>query len=109
MKGADRLKNLQILFQYISSHKGFTIYMAYQNFSGLEPGIKKVSDVFVVWRPHDRDEMASNGKRVELDRGLLKAKFDKMCQDGHDCICIDKTRKSPAPVRLNVTQPIVID
>ena len=109
MKGPERLKNLQTLFRYVSSHKGFTIYMAYQNFFGLEAVIKKVSNVFIVWRPHDRDEMELIGKRVGLDKGLLREVFDTVCENEHDSICIDHTKKSPAPLRLNITQPIEVD
>ena len=57
MKGPERLKNLQTLFRYVSSHKGFSLCLSFQNFFGLEPVIKKVSNIFVIWLPRDRDEI----------------------------------------------------
>ena len=46
MKGPERLKNLQTLFRYVSSHKGFLLCLNHQNFFGLEPVIKKVSNIY---------------------------------------------------------------
>jgi len=34
MKGRERLRNLQTLFRYVSSHKGFSLCLSYQNFFG---------------------------------------------------------------------------
>jgi hypothetical protein len=108
MKGSERLKNLQTLFRYVSSHKGFSLCLSYQNFFGLEPVIKKVSNIFVVWRPRDRDEIGRIEKRVGLEKGQLREIFDAVAEDDHDCICVDHTKGSPAPLRLNIATPIEI-
>ena len=108
MKGPERLKNLQTLFRYVSSHKGFSLMLSFQNFFGLEPVIKKCSNVFVVWRPRDRDEIGRIEKRVGLDQGVLKDIFDAVAHDEHDSIMIDHTHQSPAPLRLNLFTPIEI-
>jgi hypothetical protein len=99
MKGSDRLKNLQVLFRYVSSHKGFSLCLSYQNFFGLEPVIKKVSNIFVVWRPRDRDEIGRIEKRVGLEKfSMLWQKMNMT----HTC-------RSPAPLRLSIADPIEID
>ena len=108
MKGAERLKNLQTLFRYVSSHKNFSLGMAHQNFFGLEPVIKKCSNIFVVWRPRDRDEIGRIEKRVGLDKGALKDIFDAVAPNDYDSICVDHTRNSPAPLRLNLWTPIEV-
>ena len=109
MKGPERLKNLQTLFRYVSSHMGFSLCLNHQNFFGLEPVIKKVSNIFVLWLPRDRDEIGRIEKRVGLDKGVLKDIFDAVTQDEHDSITVDHTKNSPAPLRLNLFQPIEID
>ena len=109
MKGAERLKNLQTLFRYISSHKGFSLCLNFQNFFGLEPVIKKCANIFVIWRPRDRDEIGRIEKRVGLDKGTLKEIFDAVAPDDIDSICVDHTRNSPAPLRLNMWTPIEVD
>ena len=106
MKGPERLKNLQTLFRYVSSHKGFSLMLSHQNFFSLEPVIKKCSNVFVVWRPRDRDEIGRIEKRVGLDKGVLKSIFDAVAPNEHDSIMVDHTPHSPAPLRLNLFHPI---
>jgi len=76
-------------------------------FLRLEPVIKKVSDVFIVWKPRDRDEIGR--KRVGLEKGVLGEIFKELTCDGRDSITIDLTRNSPARLRLNVIHPIEID
>lgn len=105
MKGAERLKNLQTLFRYVSSHKGVSVCLAYQQFFGLEPVIKKLSNIFVLYRPRDRDEVGRIEKRVGLEKGTLKELFQTFCKGAHDSICVDLTG-SPAPLRFNIIHPI---
>src|SRR4051812_17814625 len=81
MKGPERLKNLQTLFRYVSSHKGFSLCLSHQNFFGLEAVIKKVSNIFVIWKPRNRDEIGRD-RRKEI--------FDAVAHDEHDCICVDQ-------------------
>ena len=107
MKGSKRLSNLQTLFRYTSSHKGFSLCLAHQNFFGLEPVIKKCANIFVVWKPRDRDEIGRIEKRVGLEKGTLKEIFDA-AKDDHDSICIDHTRGTSAPLRLNLFTEIMI-
>lgn len=109
MKGSDRLKNLQTLFRYVSSHKGFSLCLSFQNFFGLEPVIKKCANIFVVWLPRDRDEIGRIEKRVGLDKGVLKEIFAAVAHDEHDSICIDHTKGTVAPLRLNLFHPILLE
>ena len=85
-KGSKRLKYLQTLFQYTSGHKGFSLCLAHQNFFGLEPVSKKCANIFVVWKPRDRDEIGRIEKRVGLEKGTLKEIFDAITKDDHDSI-----------------------
>ena len=70
--------------------------MAHQNFFGLEPVIKKVSNIFVVWKPRDRDEIGRIKNQFGLEKGELPEIFDAVTSDEHDCICVDHTKASPA-------------
>ena len=108
MKGSERLKNLQTLFRYVSTHKGFSLMCTYQNFFGLEPVIKKCANVFVIWKPRDRDEIGRIEKRVGLEQGTLRDIFDAVARDEHDSIMVDHTAGTSAPLRLNIFTPIEI-
>jgi hypothetical protein len=107
MKGTDRLKNLQTLFRYISSHKGISLCLAHQNFFGLEPVIRKNANIFVVWKPRDREELARIENRVGLEKGMLRSIFTQFWGRRHDSICVDCTPDTPYPLRLNISIPIV--
>ena len=74
-----------------------------------EPVIKKCANIFVLWKPRDRDEIGRIEKRVGLEKGMLKAMFDMFVKDEHDSITVDHTKGSPHPLRLNLFQPIEID
>jgi hypothetical protein len=105
----ERLKNLGILFRYASSHKNLTIYFAHQSFFDLPPLIKKMANVFIIWRPRARNELALIENRVGMPIGSLEHLFNTVATGPRDSICIDHTLGTPAPLRLNVFQPLVTD
>ena len=97
----ERLKNLQTLFRYVSSHKGISICMAHQHFFSLEPVLKRVSNIFIVWKSKDQREISQIESRVGLVAGTLNLIFS-YCRSPHDSVCIDHTANSPAPLRVNL-------
>ena len=105
----ERLKNLAIMFRYASTHKGLTIYFAHQSFFNIIPLVKKMADVFIVWKPRARNELSLIENRVGLPDGTLKELFKTIATEHRDSICIDLKEKSPAPLRLNVWQKIEIE
>jgi hypothetical protein len=111
MKGAshDRLKNLGILFRYVSSHKGFSLCLCHQDYFGLPTLLKKVANVFCIWRPHSRNELSLIENRCGLEKGLLKELFGTVATGARDSICVDRTLCSPAPLRLNLWTPIEVE
>ena len=104
----ERLKNLAIMFRYASTHKGLTIYFAHQNFFNIIPLVKKMADVFIVWKPRARNELSLIENRVGLPDGTLKELFKTVATEHRDSICIDLKEKSFAPLRKNVWTPIDI-
>ena len=102
----ERLKNLAIMFRYASTHKGLTIYFAHQSFFSIMPLVKKMADVFIVWKPRARNELSLIENRCGLEDGTLKELFKTVATEHRDSICIDLKEKSPAPLRLNVWQKI---
>ena len=83
--------------------------LAHQNFFGLDPEIKKNANIFILYKPHSRKEITCIEDRVGMDKGQLKEIFKKYCDDEHDSICVDHTKRSPARLRLNVSTPIQFD
>ena len=102
----ERLKNLAILFRYASTHKSLTIYFAHQSFFNVIPLIKKMSNVYILWKPRARTEITLIEDRVGMPKDSLKELFKTVATGDKDSICIDMTSKTPAPLRLNIWQPI---
>lgn len=105
----ERKKNLAIMFRYASTHKGLTIYFAHQSFFDVPPLIKKMSDVFILWRARARNELQMIENRVSLPKGSLKQLFDTIAKGHKDSICIDLKEGTPAKLRLNIWSPIELE
>ena len=103
----ERNKNLAILFRYVSSHRFMTIYMAHQSFFDLPPIVKKMANVFVIYRPRARTELSLIENRVGLAKGELAHLFDTVATGPRDSLMVDFTIGSPAPLRLNIFTPLI--
>ena len=104
-----RLRNIATLMRYCSSHKGFSVMVAFQDFFGLDPIVKKVANIFLVWKPHARSESSLIDNRVGLRKGTLRTLFAEVATGPHDFITIDLTHNSPMPLRLGLWESIEID
>jgi hypothetical protein len=105
----DRLKNLAIMFRYASTHKGLTIYFAHQSFFDVLGLIKKMANVYILYRPRAYNELTMIENRVGLKKDTLKEIFKTIAIEESDSICVDLTKNSPAKLRLNLFQPIELD
>lgn len=105
----ERLRNLAVLFRYASSHKGLSIIFAHQSFFDVPVIVKKMSNVYVIYKPRARNEIAMIENRVGLPQGMLEELFETVAPEFNDSICVDLTKNSPAPLRLNIFKPINID
>jgi hypothetical protein len=104
-----RLRNIATLLRYCSSHKGFSVMIAFQDFFGLDPIVKKVANVFLVWKPHARNEASLIDNRTGLAKGTLKTLFSEVATGPHDFITIDLSKGSPFPLRLGLWTPIELE
>jgi hypothetical protein len=102
----QRLRDLAMLFRYCSSHKGLSIFLAHQSWFDTPIIVKKMANVYVVWKPRARNELAMIENRVGLPEGTMKDLYKTLATGPMDSICVDLTRGSPAPLRLNIFQPI---
>jgi hypothetical protein len=105
----QRLENLTVLFRYASSHKGISIMLAHQNFFSVPIIVKKLSNIYVCWKPQALNEMAMIENRVGLEAGVMRDLFATVATKPTDSICIDRTRDTPAPVRINIFNRVIIE
>ena len=94
------------MFRYASTHKGLTIYFAHQSFFDVMPLIKKMANVYIIWKPRDRSEIHLIENRVGMKKDNLKELFKTVATGHRDSICVDLTENSPAPLRLNIWNEI---
>jgi hypothetical protein len=102
----ERLKNLAIMFRYASTHKGLTIYFAHQSFFDVMPLVKKMANVYVLWKPRAYNEINLIENRCGLKKDTLKDLFKTVAKEFRDSICVDLTQNSPAKLRLNIWKKI---
>jgi len=102
----ERKKRLAILFRYCSTHKGLTVYFAHQSCFDTPSLIRKMADVWILWRPRSIAEMHTIENRVGFKKGDLKQLFDTVATGHRDSICIDLKENSPAKLRKNVWERI---
>lgn len=105
----ERLKNLAIMFRYASTHRGLTIYFAHQSFFDIPPLIKKMSNVFILWKPRSRNELEMIENRTGLAKDTLKDLFRTIATKHRDSITIDLSENTPCRLRRNVFEHIIED
>ena len=103
---SEALARLGLLFRYVSTHKSMSIFFSHQSWFNVPGLVKKMSNVFVIWRPKPRNELELITNRVGMKKGDLKLLFDTVATKHRDSICIDMTENTPAPLRLNIWKPI---
>ena len=104
----ERLKNLAILLRYCSTHKGLTIYFAHQSFFDCSSLVKKMANVYVIWRPRAYSELSMIENRVGYKKETLKELFQTIATGHRDSICVDLTENSPCKLRKNIWEKIQI-
>jgi hypothetical protein len=104
----QRIHNLSVLMRYISSHKNISVCLTSQNFFSVKPDVRKNANLFFVWKPVARNEISLIENRVGLKKGLLSEMLAEFRKSQYDGFCFDFTTDSPAPIRLNLFEPLEI-
>jgi hypothetical protein len=102
----ERLSNL---FRWISTHHHVSVILAHQSWFRIPKIAKDCSNVFIIFRPHDNDELATIGRRVGLKKDDIFDLFKTCLPNWRDSLTIDLCPNSPAKFRRNLFEPIQID
>jgi ABC-type cobalamin/Fe3+-siderophores transport system ATPase subunit len=105
----QRLKNLALLFRYVSTHKSMSVILCHQSMFDIMPLLRKMANLYIVWKPRAKNELTLIENRVGLDKGVLKELFTQLCPNQRDSITIDLTDRSPQKLRLNLWTPIDLE
>jgi len=102
----DDEKRLTTLFRFISTHKNLTIFCSYQSFFSTPTLIRKLCNVYVIYKPKAKLELKTISNRVGVDYDFLIHCFKKYAPKLHDSITIDLTNDTPAKIRKNLFEVI---
>lgn len=105
MKKDDEQK-LTTLFRFISSHKNCSLMASYQSFIDCPILLRKVANVFVIYKPTSKNEMQIIANRVGVEYEILKKCFKIHANGYHDSIMVDMTKNTPAKLRKNIFEVI---
>lgn len=99
-------KKLTTLFRFVSTHKNCSLMASYQSFFDCPSLLRKVSNVFIIYKPNSKLELQSIANRVGIEFEILKQCFKKYSSGYHDSIMIDMTKNTPAKIRKNIYEVI---
>ncbi len=102
----SQLDNLDRLFGYTSTHKGLSIIIISQNFYSLPPIIRRMSNIFAVWKKSsDFESLYAIGRKFNLDKKTFKEILNH-CKSNFDFILFDQTPHIPYSIRYNAYTPL---
>ena len=102
----EQIARINKTFRYVSSHKNVTIYISNQNFFELNSLIRKLCNVFVIWKPRSTTELKTIANRIGLKPEQLEYIFDNICTGHRDSLMVDFNHNSPALFRKNIFEKI---
>jgi hypothetical protein len=94
------------LVRYVSSHKNVTCYFTHQNFFSLPSLVRKLCNVFIIFKPRSSSELKLIANRVGIKPPDIDYIFENICNQYRDSLCIDLTFNSPAKLRKNIWSKI---
>ena len=103
---SEQRGKLERLFGYVSTHKNVSVILTAQDPFRLLPTVRRCANVFVMWNNHDGDMIQRLARKCGMTSKKLLDLFHEHCEEPHDCIWLDFTTGSPAPIRKNGFQPL---
>ena len=100
MLQAEEASKLNRLCGYTSSHCNLSIFITCQNYSDLNSSIRRMCNVFIIFRSPDVSSMSTLSNRVGLTRKQMIEYLQQLKQP-HDSLWIDLTPRTPAKIRIN--------
>jgi hypothetical protein len=92
---------LSRLFGYCSTHKNCSIILCQQDPSAVPPLIRRLSNIFVLWKGLDMRILDFYATKMGFTKGRIIDIFDRYIKNEHDSVWLDVTPHTPAPLRIN--------
>lgn len=102
----ESLKRLSELFRFGSTHCNFSIILLQQSFFRVPKIVKDMSNVFIIYKPHDIDELKTIGRRVGLKKEQIEPMVDEHIKHHQDSILVNLIPNAPYKFAKNLFIPI---
>ena len=100
---------LDRLFGYNSTHRNCSVIITCQDYSSIPANIRRLCNIFVIWKIHDRISQKLLSKKIGLEEEDLRELFKTILKGDKDSLCVDMTDKTPARYRKNLFEPISVE
>jgi hypothetical protein len=102
----EQMARLHKLVRYVSSHKNVSLYFTHQSFFELPNLVRKLCNVYILWKPRSSTELKLIASRIGLKQEMLSHVFEHTCNEYRDSLCVDLNINTPAHFRKNIFEPI---
>jgi hypothetical protein len=102
----QEMKNLSELVRFGSTHCNMSIMLLHQSWFRIPKIVKDCANVFIIFRPHDNDELATIGRRVGLKKENIFDIFNNHLPEWRDSLCINLIPGAPHKFSKNLFEPI---
>ena len=103
----EQKQKIDRLYGFSSSHRGVSVITCAQDAFDVPVGARRSSNIFVLWKQPDLSALQTMASRTGYTAREFRNLF-KLCKNKHDSIMIDMTEHSPAPLRFNCYNPILM-
>lgn len=97
----DDLHRLDRAYGFTSTHRNLSIICCSQSFFDVPCSVRRMSNVYVLWKTKDIDSMKTIGRRCGLRKEELYNLIKKHLKKAYDTLWIDCTKNTPYSIRLN--------
>jgi len=108
ISGAD-LKKFSELFRFGSTHTNISIILLHQSFFRIPKIVKDCSNTFIIFKPHDNDELATIGRRVGLKKEEITGIFRDHMPNWRDSLLINLIPGAPYKFGKNLFQKLQLE
>jgi hypothetical protein len=107
MSNEHRAK-LNRLLGYTSSHCNLSVAITAQNPYDIDPPIRRMANLIVLWKNHDLNSLKTLASRTGLKASHIEFIMLYLLKQPHSSLMIDLQRDSPAPYRIDGYTPITL-
>jgi hypothetical protein len=104
----EQLTRISQLFRFGSSHRNTSIILGHQCYFRIPKTPRDCSNVFIIFKVPDRDEMNTIGRRIGFQKGTIHEVFKTHLSKYRDSLLINLIPSSPHKYYKNLFEKIEI-